>query len=225
VWNIWKARHRHWLDDFRQLSNDRDLLLLQEAVSNAPSDRLFSSSNHWQWIMARSHRHPRTGIETGVKTGCIAQAVASQMHGSLHREPIVDTQKMLLQTHYPLSGGRQLMVLNMHAVNFVPKRKYLAQMDQLAAVIAGHQGPIILAGDFNTWSTLRYASFADVVSNADLLEAQMQRSCKIRHLNKHLDHVYYRGLVLQAVESLSHVKSSDHAPIYVTFEQENYDVI
>lgn len=221
VWNIWKAKHRRWFDDFKQLSDDRDLLLLQEAVSNAPSDSHFSSSSHLEWIMARSHRHPRSGIETGVKTGCIAQAIDAQMHGSMHREPIVDTQKMLLQTNYHLSNGHQLMVLNMHAVNFVPQHKYVAQMDQLAAVLDKHKGPIILAGDFNTWSTPRYACFADVVCNADLFEAQMQRQCKIRHMNKHLDHVFYRGLTLRTVESLAHVKSSDHAPIHVTFEQES----
>lgn len=223
VWNVWKARHKHWFEDFKRLSGDRDLLLLQEAVSNAPSDTHFLSSNHLEWIMARSHRHPRSGIETGVKTGCVAQAVVTQMHGSIHSEPLVNTKKMLLQTNYALAKGDQLMVLNMHAINFVPKHKYIAQMDQLAAVLDQHSGPAILAGDFNTWSTPRYASFVDVVCSADLFEAQMQRQCKIKHMNKHLDHVFYRGLALRTVESLSNIKSSDHAPIYVTFEQESVD--
>ena len=221
VWNIWKAKQRGWLEEFSRLSRDTDLVMLQEAVSNAPSDAFFAKHDHLEWMMARSHRHPRTAIETGVKTGCIAASRSSRVYVSPHAEPIANTRKMLLQTLYPLSNGGELMVLNMHAINFVSNKKYVSHLDQLAGALDSHAGPIILAGDFNTWSLRRYGSFGEVAEGAGLLEAKMQRRRKWTHLNKHLDHVFYRGLLLRSVESLEHIKLSDHTPITATFEQEN----
>ena len=221
VWNIWKAKRRGWLEEFAQLSSDRDLVILQEAVSNAPSDAFFNHNNRFEWMMARSHRHPRTQVETGVKTGCVAQSRSSCIYASPHSEPIVNTQKMLLQTVYQLSNGSDLMVLNMHAINFVAAKKYALHLDQVAGALEQHTGPVILAGDFNTWSLKRYGRFSDVAARAGLIEAQMQRGRKLMHFNKHLDHVFYRGLTLLSVESLGHIKLSDHAPITATFEQES----
>ena len=221
VWNIWKAKRRGWLEEFAQLSSDRDLVILQEAVSNAPSDAFFAHNKRFEWMMARSHRHPRTAIETGVKTGCIAASRSSRIYASPHSEPIVNTQKMLLQTVYPLSNDSELMVLNMHAINFVSSKKYASHLDQLAGALERHTGPVILAGDFNTWSLNRFGWFSDIAKQAGLVEAQMQRQRKLVHFNKHLDHVFYRGLKLQSIESLGHIKLSDHAPITATFEQES----
>ncbi len=221
VWNIWKAKRRGWLEEFSQLCRDKDLVILQEAVSNAPSDAFFARNDSFEWVMARSHKHPRTAIETGVKTGCIAASLSSTIYASPHSEPIVNTQKMLLQTVYPLSNGYELLVLNMHAINFVSNKKYVSHLDQLAGALDHHNGPVILAGDFNTWSLKRYGCFSDVALSFGLIEAKMQRRRKWAHMNQHLDHVLYRGLTLRGIESLDHVKLSDHSPITATFEQEN----
>ncbi|MEE9335887.1 MAG: endonuclease/exonuclease/phosphatase family protein [Granulosicoccaceae bacterium] len=221
VWNIWKAKRRGWFEEFARLCRDTDLVVLQEAVSNAPSDAYFANNDNIEWMMARSYRHARTAIETGVKTGCIVASRSSRVYASPHAEPFANTRKMLLQTIYPLSNGGDLMVLNMHAINFVSNKKYVSHLDQLAGALGSHTGPVILAGDFNTWSLQRYGCFSEVAARAGLIEAQMQRRRKWAHMNKHLDHVFYRGLILRSVDSLDHVKLSDHAPITATFEQEN----
>jgi endonuclease/exonuclease/phosphatase (EEP) superfamily protein YafD len=78
---------------------------------------------------------------------------------------------------------------------------------------------VILAGDFNTWNPQRLGHFLDVAAVAGLHEASMERRCRLAHLNQHLDHVFYRGLKLRSVASLSHFQSSDHAPITATFER------
>ncbi len=222
VWNILKAKRKQWQADFEELVADRDLVLFQEAVVNAPSDPLFNENNRFEWIMARSHQHPTTGIVTGVKTGSVAPSLQTTVHRSTHSEPIVNTQKMLLETHYPLKGRTDtLMVLNMHAINFVGVKKYQSQLMQLDAVLNAHHGPVILAGDFNTWSPQRMANFEQVNSAAGLQEATMNRRSKFSQLNQHLDHVYFRGLDLHAIDSLSHYRSSDHYPITATFHIED----
>ena len=245
-WNILKARRADFAADFRRLSADRDLVLLQEAVLNAPSDALFTDDSRHRWTMARSFRDPRTGIEHGVKTGAAAPALEARGHASTHAEPFVRTPKMLLATRYALAparaagsegegdagaphgvggadgadapGAPTLLVLNMHAINFVPVAKYLAQLGQLAGALDAHAGPVLLAGDFNTWSVRRRASFFSVAGEARLAEAAMERGARLAHLNAHLDHVFYRGLSLLGIASLGAVASSDHAPIVATFE-------
>ena len=221
VWNILKARRRWWAEDFGELVADRDLVLLQEAVLRAPSDALFTRSERFEWVMARSFRQPRSGIEHGIKTGCVAPARARGFHLSPHAEPVSNTRKLLLATRYPLAGeSATLLVLNMHAINFVTIGKYVGQLEQLRAALAAHAGPVILAGDFNTWSPARLERFVEVAEEAGLREAAMDRSRRLAHLNSHLDHVFYRGLALRGVASLEHVRSSDHAPITATFERE-----
>lgn len=221
VWNILKAKRSNWQADFQELIADRDIVLLQEAVMNAPSDHLFTESQRLRWVMARSFRHPRTDVEHGVKTGCVVQSVEQHFYLSPHAEPVIHTQKLLLTTLYPLkNNSEQLLVLNMHAINFVSVQKYVEQLDQLAAALLPHTGPVILAGDFNTWNPARLEHFQDVASAAGLTEAVMRRQSKLAHMNQHLDHVFYRGLTLRSVESLPHYQSSDHAPITATFARE-----
>lgn len=224
VWNILKAKRPRWADDFMHLSADRDLVLLQEAVFKAPSDSLFTSSQRFEWVMARSFRHPITMQEHGVKTGAVVAASARHFYMSPHSEPVSNTQKLLLVTHYPLRDESEtLMVLNMHAINFVSVKKYVEQLDQLDDALQQHEGPVILAGDFNTWNPQRLGHFLDVAAVAGLHEASMERRSRLAHLNQHLDHVFYRGLKLRSVASLGHFQSSDHAPITATFERVRED--
>lgn len=221
VWNIFKARRRRWAVDFAHLIADRDLVVLQEAVFGAPSDPLFTNSKRFEWIMARSFRSVRSGVEHGVKTGCVAAAADCRFFLSPHAEPLSNTQKLLLATRYPLVGETAtLLVLNMHAINFVTIAKYASQLDQLERVLAAHGGPVLLGGDFNTWSPARLERFLDVAARGGLEEAVMDRRSRLAHLNNHLDHVFYRGLTLRGVDSLGHIVSSDHAPITATFVRE-----
>ena len=228
-WNILKARRAAFVEDFRRLTADRDLVLLQEAVLNAPSDALFTDDPRHRWIMARSFRDPRSSIEHGVKTGAVAPPLEARCRVSPHAEPLVRTPKMLLATRYALAPALSpapgaapaptLLVLNMHAINFVSVAKYLDHLEHLVEALGGHEGPVLLAGDFNTWSVRRRASFFSVAGEARLLEAEMKRGARLGHLNSHLDHVFYRGLALGAIASLGNVSSSDHAPIVATFER------
>ena len=219
VWNIYKAKRSRWLEDFTDLVADRDLVLLQEAVVNAPTDSFFSQSSRFEWLMARSFKDPQSRIEHGVKTGATRSSVSHRFCLSPHSEPVLNTQKLLLSTMYDLAGcSEHLLVLNMHAINFVNTRKYVEHLDQLVAALTEHTGPVILGGDFNTWNPRRLDYFQRVARGADLEEAVMQRRSRLAHMNRHLDHLFYRGLKLRSADSLGHYRSSDHAPITATFE-------
>ena len=112
------------------------------------------------------------------------------------------------------------MVLNMHAINFVRISKFVDQLEQLHKALASHSGPVLLAGDFNTWNAKRMSLLRECVKQANLQEASMARRTHLRHLHQHLDHVFYRGLSLWSIESLAEIDSSDHAPIKASFRVE-----
>jgi endonuclease/exonuclease/phosphatase (EEP) superfamily protein YafD len=214
LWNVFKCRKKGWLNDFVTLINDKDLILLQEAILNSPFDIHFNQSLQHQWIMARSFRNVKTNIETGVKTGSTVAAHNYYFTVSDHCEPITKTKKIALATVYPLHMSDQsLLVINSHIINFVSFKKFRAHLDQIFQTLEHHQGPVLVAGDFNTWNKKRLKYFNELVVSFYLEEVKIIRRPRINHLFKHLDHIYCRGL--EVVDSHVHtdIHSSDHYPI------------
>jgi endonuclease/exonuclease/phosphatase (EEP) superfamily protein YafD len=217
VWNICKAQYRHWIDDFERVCQQRDLVFIQEAVLNSPHDPIFQESNRYCWVMANSFTDRLTGISTGVKTGATSVPTAQDYLASVHAEPLSRTRKMVLLTYYALVNSQRLLCINAHALNFVSTVKYRQQLQQIDQAVQHHRGPLILAGDFNTWSGQRLRVFNQLAQTLGLTEAQLARKPRWRNLNRHLDHVYYRGLRLTHSQVLQHIQSSDHYPIQLTF--------
>ncbi|HEU4839575.1 MAG TPA: endonuclease/exonuclease/phosphatase family protein [Micavibrio sp.] len=218
VWNMYKARSTGWSEDFQTYIQNKELVILQEAVINTNHDMIFQSPGRFEWIMAKTHKSRTTQATTGVKTGSIVKSTAHAYFMTSDVEPILKTPKMLLASTYPVEGmEEQLLVVNIHAINFVSFQKFSRQLKQMVEAIEKHRGPVILAGDFNTWNDLRYRSLLDVADRMGLQEAQLMRKGRLAHLNKHLDHVFYRGLDIVQTEVLMAVRSSDHYPIVVEF--------
>ena len=214
LWNVFKCKKKGWQENFITLMHDKDLVLLQEAVLNSPFDSYFKQSLEHQWIMARSFRNVRTKIETGVKTGSTVAAKNHHFSVSTHSEPISNTKKMLLATLYPLNESeKSLLVVNSHIINFVSFQKFSAHLDKVFQALEHHDGPILLAGDFNTWSLKRLKYFNEMAKSFSLEEVEMIRQPRLNHLFKHLDHVYCRGLEVVDAHVHTDIKSSDHYPI------------
>lgn len=88
-----------------------------------------------------------------------------------------------------------MLVVNSHIINFVSLQKFWVHLHQVFDSLKSHVGPILLAGDFNTWHNKR-----------------------LRHLFKHLDHVYCRGLVVLDAQVHTNINSSDHYPISLSLQ-------
>jgi endonuclease/exonuclease/phosphatase (EEP) superfamily protein YafD len=217
VWNMYKAYHNAWEADFRRLIEDKDLVLLQESILNTRHDPIFQTPDPFEWVMAKSHRNLKTLAVTGVKTGSTVKSNAQNFLISPDLEPIFKTPKLLLATTYPVINSRKiLLVINVHAINFVSLKKYNRQIEQIIEAARDHDGPVILAGDFNTWNSLRLRSLHDLAKKMELHEVPLERTTRMLHFNRHLDHVFYRGLEFQKAEVFA-VRSSDHYPITVEF--------
>lgn len=218
LWNVFKCKKKGWQDDFIALTSDKDLVLLQEAIVNCPFDRFFKKSTQHQWIMARSFRNIKTNIETGVKTGSTVSAKKHYYAASQHQEPLSQTKKMLLATVYPMQTfdhrvEQSLLVVNTHLINFVAFNKFCAHLDQVFQTLEHHDGPILLAGDFNTWNSKRLNYFQKMATTFSLNEVKMVRQPRFNHLLRHLDHIYCRGLTIVDSQVHTHIHSSDHYPI------------
>jgi endonuclease/exonuclease/phosphatase (EEP) superfamily protein YafD len=211
-WNIHKQADAGWRRDLVSLSKASDLVLLQEAVLDPPIRDLIDDSG-LDWIMASSFGYG--GFDIGVLTAsrvpplstCTARAV----------EPLLRIPKSAIVSWFALPGSeRMLAVANVHAINFsLLLGEYTAQLDAIADALAAHPGPIILAGDFNTWSDARDRALRRVAARLGMTEVALPANARSRFLGHEVDHIFVRGLVAVASAAIP-VKSSDHNPVLAT---------
>jgi endonuclease/exonuclease/phosphatase (EEP) superfamily protein YafD len=133
-------------------------------------------------------------------------------------EPLIRFPKSILITRYPLTDTPySLMIANIHLINFAPHTTtYGHQVRQMTEILVNHQGPMILAGDFNTWSEERLAIIEKMAVRLSLAPANFKTDLVRKVFGHTVDRVYYRGLSLEAASAIE-VGSSDHNPLLVRF--------
>jgi len=212
-WNMMKGGRQGWEDDFVRLAGDADLLTIQEAyLTDTLREVLQDGRYQWDLTAAFLNRNRETGVLTGSRR--------SPAYFCTFRfpEPLVALPKTILASFYPLADTDQLLlVANVHLVNFtVGTDGYREQLRELEELLSSHEGPLILLGDFNTWSGARMKAVAGVTERMALSEVEFAEEDLTTFLGRSVDHVYYRGLEpvdARAVE----VSTSDHNPLLVTF--------
>lgn len=211
-WNIHKNGDAGWDRDLERLSAGADLVLLQEAALT-PELRALLAREQLPWIMADAWR--MGNLATGVLTA--ARAPASGSCVSRMNEPLLGVPKSALVSYYRLEGRSDLLAVgNVHAVNFsLMLTEYRVQLEALAAVLAPHRGPMILAGDFNTWSLLRTDFIDGLAQGLGLRRLDPGDDHRTRFLGLPFDHLYVRGFD-PLVVGAEPVTSSDHAPVFAT---------
>ena len=150
-----------------------------------------------------------------------APAARSPARGRCARrtaEPWLRIPKVALYTAHPLAGRRQrLLLANLLGINFsVGTAEFKAQLRQAEAVVASHHGPLIVAGDFNTWSAERARLLTSLTTRLGLQPVEFNDGHRIRVWNHPLDHVFYRGLRVLSATSTEQPES-DHNPLLVRF--------
>lgn len=211
-WNMLKGSLPGWRKDLRRISDGAHLVLLQEAplipelTEQAPEG--------WNWQFAPGYK--RAQLQTGVMSS--ATATASRYCTVRHTEPWLRSPKAMLTTYYEIEGQTDdLLVANIHAINFVlGTRAYRRQLQALTDLLAEHQGPIIVGGDFNDWSDKRSQTISDLFQPLGLRQVQFESPDRITVFGRNIDHIYYRGLAVTS-QNVFRVISSDHNPIRVGF--------
>ena len=213
VWNVHKQSDAGWDRDLIQFAGTSDVLMLQEVVS-IPSLRDILIGAGMQLVMASSFLYESNDVGVLVATRVVP--VASCTQRSL--EPIIRIPKSVVLTWLQVAGRNEtLLVANIHAINFeIGTVAYGAQIASLADALSSHKGPILVAGDFNTWSDERERLVMETFTRLGMLEVGYSKDERSLFVGKHLDHIYIRGLEMLDAGAIP-VVSSDHNPILATF--------
>ena len=211
VWNIHKAADPKMTEEYKFMSKFSDIVLFQESIS----DRKFISSivdadTNIGWSQTKAYRNSR-GLYAGVATGSRVMPLSETPVLSKVTEPILNSPKSFMLTEYLIQGRNEtLLVANMHAINFVTNSTYREHIDQLVSHIRDHQGPLLVAGDFNTWNYGRTEYLLSKMADLGLREIKVPQRGMLT-----LDHIFVRGLLSDGVRDMTFVKSSDHSPLLV----------
>jgi endonuclease/exonuclease/phosphatase (EEP) superfamily protein YafD len=217
TWNVHKQADPGWERDLAEFAASSDALLLQEAVLQAPLRRILDDLG-LRWVMASSFLSETE--EFGVLTATRVAPVASCTQRAT--EPLIRIPKSAIINWLPIvstaTGGRDtLAIVNVHSINFeLVLHEYRAQIEALAGALAGHRGPIIFGGDFNTWNDARDEVLRDTMARLGLTEVNLRVDRRAVFFGRHLDHLFVRGLELVEIDAIA-VTSSDHNPIAATF--------
>ncbi len=185
------------------LAPDADLVLLQESASVTGGPPGYA-------MMVVAFRRARDGRPAGVKTVTGVAPTSTTALLSDTREPLVRTPKSALVSTVPLAPGGSLLVANVHGVNFRNARALAGQLEELDPLLREHTGPIIVAGDFNTWSRARHDALVDFAQQHGL------ESVFVGADAPRLDAVLFRGLHPED-SSVIPSKASDHDVLRVRF--------
>lgn len=211
-WNIHKQSDAGWQRDLHRLGERNDLVLLQESVLDTALRDVIGSEG-FRWVMASSFL--ASGIDIGVLTASRVPAVANCTQRVV--EPLLRIPKSAVISWFALAGRREtLAVVNVHAINFsLSLGAYRAQFRAIGDALEHHQGPIILAGDLNTWNDERVAAVRELARRLRLTEVRFAADRRSHFLGHELDHIYTRDLA-ELAASATAVTSSDHNPVAAT---------
>ncbi len=218
VWNMYKGKKDTWAADFRMLSENHDILITQEMFLKGEMKSIFERENGFEFSCATSFffdGEDRTGVATISKFNSINQS----FFRSKYREPIVRSPKMTLITKYALENGEELLVANIHAINFVVARKLEHQIKEVARAISEHDGPAIFAGDFNTWSRKKQRKMKQALREIGLTEVKYTEGPdnRMRIFGRVIDYLWYKNLRLTRARVLGSVTGADHIPMSHSF--------
>ncbi|MCW8332891.1 endonuclease/exonuclease/phosphatase family protein [Vibrio paucivorans] len=213
VWNIYKQNRENWQQALNQYSRGQQLALLQEA-SMTKELKVWVSER--QWFGSQVDAFKAFDVSAGVLN--LSKHAPSLACAYTELEPWLRLPKSGLYAVYPLSNGQSLAVVNIHSVNFTyGTEEYQRQLDSLVAELTTHTGPIVFAGDFNSWSEERLAVMKSHLEALDLQEVRFSPDHRKEFINGlPLDHVFYRGLTLQNAKA-PESDASDHNPLLVEF--------
>jgi endonuclease/exonuclease/phosphatase (EEP) superfamily protein YafD len=212
-WNIYKGNADGWQKDLSSFSEHHDLMTIQQATLDEQYLGILEENNFGWTLNAAYHFN---GVTAGVMN--IAKADSIYSCGFNVSEPIIRIPKSALISYYAIHGqDEMLLVANIHGINFTfGLDVYKEQLAMLYDAISQHKGPVIVAGDFNSWSEERLGEVEKIVEKLSLSKLEYQVNNKTHVFGNAIDHVFYRQLELLDKQVMQ-VSSSDHNPISVSF--------
>lgn len=212
-WNSHKGSHVDWNEDLRSFGKNADFILLQEAaLDDGLKDQLGLLGKEWLLAVAFVYAEQEIGILS-------AGPVPPRGFCTIREyESLVRIPKIILASTYPIKGfNNELLVINLHMVNFtIGSDAVRRQIEAAREKIKSHQGPVIIAGDFNTWNAERESVVKERMRDLEMQPVSFLPDNRVEFFGRTVDGIYYRGLEVTKARTYQ-VKSSDHNPLEVHF--------
>ncbi len=220
IWNIKKAELKNWKKEFINFGKGKDLFLVQEAYETDVFLSTLNAFEGFEWNLGASFLYRKYGdAATGTMVASQVEPAEVFVKHSPDVEPIAGTPKSATFVKYPISGkAEELLVISVHGINFETNGAFKRHMCQIKRVIEKHAGPVLLAGDFNTWNFSRTSHLNSVTSGLGLVEAQYKNGeARMSFAGHFLDHIFTRGLIVNSAEVIANSVGSDHKPFLLDF--------
>ncbi len=219
-WNVYKNNQKHpRFQDFLHKEIEKqaiDLILFQEANFH---DNHHFELPHFSYDAAANLEF--RGEFYGVLTASKIESSHAKAYLSEGRESIFGPHKSLLLSTYTFNDGSSLLVINVHAINFRENQCYNKELERFLTLVETYKGPMILAGDFNSWNTKRMEKLQNIAEKLSLKAVSFEEADKVKSfMGKTLDFIFYRELDLIEAVVMDEHKLSDHNPLFVRFKKQ-----
>lgn len=216
IWNMCKGAGGLLFEhDYRMLCYRSDVILTQEALLSQRSIRVFCEPG-FRVVHAASYMR-RDRLRDGVMTVSRVAPDPQRLHRVIckYPEPILKTPKVALVSFFPLMDSQEsLMIVNLHATLIRLKSAAVEEMEHLIAHLPDHRGPILLAGDFNTFSPGYLKAVHSILKKLSLEHMPIREDPRPK--SQALDQVFSRGLDIHSIQVDTTIKNSDHFPLILT---------
>jgi len=217
-WNVHKNNKSKELIQYLRENTEKkslDLLLFQEATFKSnescklPNFSFDAAAN----IEFKSKFY---GVLTASRVeSCLAKPYLSEC-----QEILIGPHKSMLLTSYMFEDCSEVLVLNVHAINFRENGRYDKEIERFFDFICSYNGAIIVAGDFNSWNKKRLEKLYNNASKLKLKSVSFNNKHYVKSfLGNPLDFIFYKGLELLDASVEKADKFSDHNPLFARFKK------
>ncbi len=207
-WNVHKFEDSQIYGDLEELTSKIDMIFIQEAMNTRTAEKHLVDKPLKRWDFFESFKW--NGTATGVLTGHSFTPLLNARIESPGTEPFLDTPKVSGCTLVQI-GKHQVLLINTHALNFNFGEDFHDQVKQIGKYISLFKGPVIWAGDFNTWADSRFVDLKNITRKLGLQHVNPKEDPRFLSL----DHFFIRGFDVKKIQVLNQYETSDHFPLYL----------
>ena len=175
-WNVAKLTlHSSYQEYLKSIIEDDsvDILLLQEVKKSLATELELCDYSYILSPNIQTNKHI-FGVLTAFKISCEDELSLL----TKKRELSYATHKVTLITRHKISQDDELVIVNLHAINFVKNSDFHTELENIRLTIKSHKGPMIVAGDFNTWNVKRVEFLREFTYDLSLTEVYFNDNSK-----------------------------------------------
>lgn len=159
----------------------------------------------------------RESSNYGSATFSSVEPMSTTVRMTENPDQIYELYMPLIATTYPLQGGSdRLLVVHFHNASIVGSVTQLDLLNKAERLIEAHRGPVLFAGDFNTWTTDKLNNVYALAQRQEMSKIYFDSPYETPLGQRQVDHAFIRGLGLHK-DSLQGHRSvtglSDHMAV------------